>query len=103
MDAFFSSPSISAAPRADPSWAAWPFGPGPTGSVLLILSRFVFIAIVLALIILLLRWAFGPGGRFRDDGAESREKALEELDMRLARGEISTEEYRQRKKALLQE
>ncbi|MEF8823933.1 MAG: SHOCT domain-containing protein [Desulfohalobiaceae bacterium] len=84
-------------------WAMWPFGPGPAGSVLLILSKFVFIALVLALIIFLLRWAFGPGGRFRDENSESREKALEALDMRLANGEISTEEYRERKQALLEE
>ena len=79
--------------QTEPSaWTAWPFGPGPTGGVLLILSKFLFIAVVLALIIFLLRWAFGPGGRFRDNRSESREKALEALDMRLAKGEITPEE-----------
>ena len=92
----------AASPTQQP-WALWPFGPGASGSVLLILSKFVFIAIILALIILLLRWAFGPGGRFRDERSESRERALEALDMRLANGEISTEEYRERKKALFEE
>jgi uncharacterized membrane protein len=84
-------------------WTAWPFGPGPSGGVLLILSKFVFIAAVLALIIFLLRWAFGPGGRFRDERSESREKALEALDMRLAKGEITPEEYKERKKALYED
>jgi len=92
----------AASPTRNP-WTLWPFGPGASGSLLLMLSKFVFIALVLALIIFLLRWAFGPGGRFRDERTESREKALEALDMRLARGEITTEEYRERKKALLEE
>jgi len=96
------SPVITPLTKAEP-WAAWPFGPGPAGGVLLMLSKFVFIACVLALIIFLLRWAFGPGGRFRDERSESRERALESLDMRLARGEITPEEYRQRKKALFEE
>lgn len=92
----------AASPTQKP-WALWPFGPGASGSLLLILSKFVFIALVLALIIFLLRWAFGPGGRFRDERSESREKALEALDMSLARGEITPEEYRERKQALLEE
>jgi uncharacterized membrane protein len=96
-------PAITPLAETKSPWAFWPFGPGPGGGVLLILSKFVFIAFVLALIILLLRWAFGPGGRFRDERSESRERALESLDMRLARGEISPEEYRQRRKALFEE
>ena len=106
MRALLTCPVIASAAETgtDPSsWSAWPFGPGTSGSVLLILSKFLFIAVVLALIILLLRWAFGPGGRFRNERSESREKALEALDMRLAQGEITPEEYRERKRALFEE
>jgi uncharacterized membrane protein len=92
------------------SWSHWPFGPGFLGGWLLTLSKFVFIGLVLAVIIWVLRWAFGPGGWLRDEGldrpeaeSEDRSSALHILDERLARGEITPEEYRERKQALKEE
>ncbi len=89
------------------AWSHWPFGPGFVGGWLLTLSKFVFIGLVLAAILLVLRWAFGPGGRFRDqefdrpeEDSQGRSKALRILDERLASGEITPEEYRERKQAL---
>mgnify|MGYP006292218649 CR=1 FL=1 len=89
-------------------WAHWPFGPGFEGSWLYAILKFVFIAVILALLLALLRWAFGPGGFMRDKDLdeeakaeqESKQEALRILDERLAKGEISVEEYEQRKQAL---
>jgi len=87
-------------------WRHWPFGPGLTGGWLLALSKFVFIGLVLALILWLLRWAFGPGGRFRDQEDEqeqdrqSKLQAMDILRRRLAQGEITPEEFEDRKKLL---
>jgi uncharacterized membrane protein len=87
-------------------WRHWPFGPSLTGGWLLALTKFVFIGLVLALILWLLRWAFGPGGRFRDQEDEreqNRQSKLEAMDIlrrRLAQGEISPDEFEDRKKLL---
>ena len=96
-------PYLFSLSRGQHPWAMWPFGPGLEGGWLLSLSKLVFIALVLAFLALLLRWAFGPKGLFRGNRQESREKALKALDMRLAQGEITPEEYTQRKRALLKE
>jgi|SRR6056297_703415 len=89
-----------------PGWFSWPFGPSFTGGWILSLSKFVFIGLVLALILWLLRWAFGPGGPLRDKEFDcpSEEKtydeALDILRKRMAKGEISLEEFEMRKRAL---
>mgnify|MGYP006292578847 FL=1 len=86
-------------------WMHWPFGPSLTGGWLETLAKFVFIGLVLAGILLLLRWAFGPGGRFRDqdDGdpdRQSRQQAMDILRRRLAEGQITPEEFAQRKELI---
>ncbi len=89
-------------------WSAFPFGPGFTGSWLLAVCKFVFIGLVLTLIIWLLRKVFGPGGPLRDEGLDreaeaaraGRLEALRILDRRLASGEITDEDYVQKKKLL---
>ncbi len=96
------------AAQAAGEWAGFPFGPGFTGSWLLAVCKFLFIGLVLALIIGILRRVFGPGGFLRDkeldrEAAEerrNRQEARQILDQRLARGEISPEEYTKRKRAL---
>ncbi|MFO7727667.1 MAG: SHOCT domain-containing protein [Desulfonatronovibrio sp.] len=86
-------------------WSYWPFGEGFTGSWILILSKFVFIGLILAVIIGFLRLLFGPGGMFRDkemdlEAEQERQKVREAVDVlrqRLARGEISDEEFEHKK------
>ncbi len=89
-------------------WSKWPFGPTITGSWLATLTKFVFIGLVLAFIIWLLRLAFGPGGFLRDkdldreseEARKSKEESLDILRKRLASGEISSEDYQERKRAI---
>lgn len=90
------------------NWGHWPFGPGFEGGWLFAILKFVFIAIILALLLALLRWAFGPGGFLRDKELEaeaekeraSKQEAIRILDERLARGEIAIDEYEKRKQVL---
>jgi len=88
------------------TWMHWPFGPSLTGGWLETLAKFAFIGLVLALVLGLLRWAFGPGGRYRDQGdqdqqdRQSRQQALDILRRRLAEGEISPEEFAERKELI---
>lgn len=89
-------------------WCGFPFGPGLTGSWLLAICKFVFIGLVLALIIWLLRKGFGPGGPLRDEDLDreaeaaraDRREALRILDRRLAEGEITDEDYAYKKRLL---
>lgn len=76
-------------------WTHWPFGPSILGGWLNMLTKFIFIGLVLALLMYLLRYLFGPGGPMREDPASQDETdpALEILRRRLASGEISPEEY----------
>lgn len=94
--------------RMHDPWATWPFGPGYEGGWLPAILRFMFIGLVLAGILALLRWAFGPGGWLRDkeldeEAAELRKKKMEAIDVlqkRLAAGEIDTAEFEKRKRAI---
>jgi len=90
------------------TWSKWPFGPGFTGGWLVAISKFAFIGLVLALILFLLRWLFGPGGKMRspelDENSDRQgieiESALEILQKRLARGEISEQEFQDKKRLI---
>ncbi len=89
------------------SWSQWPFGASVTGSWLLALSKFVFIGIILAVIILILRFVFGPKGALRDKELdmeakeeENKKEAMNILRKRLARGDISIEEFEKKKRLL---
>jgi len=84
-------------------WVNFPFGPGHTGSWLASVAKFALIGAFLALIILFLRVMFGPGGPLRDkefDEENTGEEPLEILKRRLAEGEITPEEYEQRKRLI---
>ncbi|MCF8104130.1 MAG: SHOCT domain-containing protein [Desulfohalobiaceae bacterium] len=96
------------AAQAAGQWTGFPFGPGLAGSWLLAICKFLFIGLVLALIMWILRRVFGPGGFLRDreldrEAAEERQNRREArmvLEQRLARGEISPEDYTKRKETL---
>lgn len=86
-------------------WSYWPFGEGFTGSWILALTKFLFIGAILAVILGFLRLLFGPKGFFRDEemdreAEEERQKVREAVDVlrqRLARGEITEEEFEHKK------
>ena len=48
-------------------WSQWPFGPGYEGGFWWTVSRFLLIAVFLGIIIVVLRFFFGPGGSLRGD------------------------------------
>jgi uncharacterized membrane protein len=83
-------------------WSYWPFGPTLLGSWLNMLTKFIFIGLVLALIMYLLRYLFGPGGPMREDAQAEGvpDQAMEILRRRLATGEINAEEYERLRKML---
>lgn len=83
-------------------WAHWPFGPSFLGSWLNMLTKFIFIGLVLALMMYLLRYLFGPGGPMREDTQteEGPDQAMEILRRRLASGEVSPKEYEQLRQLL---
>lgn len=57
--------------------------------------------LILIIIVLILIWMFrGNNGSARDEGRRSERRSLEILDERLAKGEISEEEYERLKKRI---
>lgn len=76
-------------------WTGMFFGP-----VMMIL----FIAVIVTVIVLLVRWLGGPPHNHGGDSGQrpraNRPDALEILRERFARGEIDEEEYRKRKRLL---
>lgn len=81
-------------------WTSWPFA-GFGESFLPAAARVLFVAAIFVAVGLMLRWLFGPGGRFRprefgtDHIAPRRERTarIRELRARCKRGEISMEQY----------
>jgi len=84
-------------------WSHWPFGPTLLGGWLNMLTKFIFIGLILALIMYLLRYLFAPGGPMHENSpdADAPDQAMEILRRRLAAGEISPEEY-ERLRAMLE-
>ena len=89
-------------------WAHWPFGPSFVGSWLNMLTKFVFIGLVLAAMMYLLRYLFGPGGPMRDDGLDAPpdeqvlEQALAVLRKRMMEGRIAPEDFERARKLMEQ-
>ena len=70
-------------------WGGWIFGP---------LMMIVFIALIVGVVVLVVRWLGGVGGG-PAQGAKPR-AALEILEERFARGEIDKDEFEDRRRAL---
>jgi len=89
-------------------WAHWPFGPSFSGSWLNMLTRLIFIGLVLVLMMYLLRYLFGPGGPMREDPqSESNEEQIIEqavaiLRKRMIAGRLDAQEFDRIKKLLEQ-
>ncbi|SDB12965.1 Uncharacterized membrane protein [Desulfonatronum thiosulfatophilum] len=85
-------------------WSHWPFGPTFVGSWLNMLTKFIFIGLVLALMMYMLRYLFGPGGPMREEpemGEEQKvELAVELLRRRMEQGRIDALEFERIKKLL---
>ncbi|MBN2140160.1 MAG: SHOCT domain-containing protein [Desulfovibrionaceae bacterium] len=86
-------------------WDFWPFGPGYGQNWTLTLAKAAYVAVILGLILLFLRFLFGPKGVFRDkelerEAEEEKKKALEELELDFAAGRIEEFEYRLKKRSL---
>lgn len=88
--------------ESNPHWDHWPFGPG-YGDFWASALKMLFVAAILGVIIIFLRFLFGPNGRFRDpdldrEAAEMREKELQILENEFKNGEISELDYKFKKK-----
>ena len=94
--------AFTAAIGRGPFWDTWPFTPG-YGDFWSSLFKFVYVAVILTLVCLFLRFLFGPKGIFRDkemdrEAAEARAQAMAELERRFKAGEISEAYYTLRKR-----
>lgn len=88
-----------------PIWRAWPFNAGYGEHILPALARMVFVALIFLVIILFLRFLYGPNGIWRDheldrEADEIRAKEKAELDEQLKNGEITEFQYKRRLKEI---
>ena len=99
-------PLLQTLPQAPPSiWETWPFGdvpPGSEDSWLFVLTKGLFLLVIFAVIILLIRWLFGPGGRLAEpwmyeSWEEQRKADLEKLERRREQGLVSEKKYLRKK------
>lgn len=91
--------------ESNPHWDHWPFGPG-YGDFWASALKMLFVAAILGVIIIFLRYLFGPNGRFRDhemdrEAEEMRVKALQQLDEDLKNGKITELDYKFMKKRIM--
>ncbi len=75
----------------DGGWGMMVFGP---------LMMIVFVAAIVVLVVLALRWLGSSGHLPTDRGGHGRSSALDILQERLAKGEIDVAEYEERRRAL---
>jgi len=66
----------------------WPFGVGASDGLLFIVLKFLFIGVILGFIIFILKLILGPSLK-----KDIQSDPTEILKIRLAKGEISEEEY----------
>jgi putative membrane protein len=92
------APSLAqTSPDRDGMWhMSWGWG----GMIFGPLVMLVFLAGVVVLAVLLVRWLGGPGGWHGHDLPPVRRTALEILQERFAKGEIDKQEFEERKRVL---
>ena len=101
-----SAQQLPIAPKNPASqWDTWPFSSGLEESWAFIVTKGLFIIAIFVVIILFVRWLFGPGGRLaepwmREEWARQRQEELANLEARYARGELDAASYERRKKKL---
>jgi putative membrane protein len=75
----------------DGGWGMMVFGP---------LMMILFVAAIVVLVVLALRWLGGSGHLHADRSGNGRTSPLDILQERLAKGEIDVAEYEERRRAL---
>lgn len=88
-----------------PVWRAWPFNSGYGETMLPAIARMLFVSVIFGVIILFLRFLYGPKGIWRDpeldrEADEMRAKQKAELDIEFENGEITEIEYKVRLKGI---
>lgn len=88
-------------PQAD--WRTWPFGYGWGDSWLFVGAKLLFIVLLFAAIIFVIRRLFGPRGPLREkwmdeDWEHQRQERLRDLDEKLANGELDRAAYERRRR-----
>jgi uncharacterized membrane protein len=86
-------------------WEVWPFSSGGEEPILFVLTKGLFIIAIFAVVILFVRWAFGPGGALaepwmREEWAQRRQRQLDQLEQDLAEGKITRQRYERKKRKL---
>lgn len=88
-----------------PIWRAWPFNAGYGEHILPAIARMAFVGLIFAVIIVFLRFLYGPKGIWRDheldrEADEMRVQEKAELDEQLKNGDITEFEYKIRLKSI---
>lgn len=88
-----------------PVWRAWPFNAGYGEHILPAIARMAFVTLIFGVIIVFLRFLYGPKGIWRDheldrEADEMRAEQKAELDEQLKSGEITELEYKIRLKGI---
>jgi len=92
---------LAAGPAQAQSYGNHPHGwGGGWGMMLGPVAWLVFMAVAVALVVLLVRWL--AGGERGERPSRPARKPLDILEERFARGEIDEEEFRRRKEALVE-
>lgn len=88
-----------------PIWRAWPFNAGYGEHILPAIARMAFVSLIFGVIIVFLRFLYGPKGIWRDheldrEADEMRAQEKAELDEQLKNGDITELEYKIRLKSI---
>jgi uncharacterized membrane protein len=86
-------------------WEVWPFSSGADETWLFIVTKSLFILVIFALLIMFIRYVFGPGGALaepwmREEWETRRQQELADLERLKAEGQVSEADYQRRKAKL---